>query len=330
MPEAEELVESEIPDSLLSLDDYIDTDNYVFEEDMAEEEVDEDPEVQTQSFLTNYRQFQEVSEIVGPSPYETRFSAQNIVTSFVIDPLRGFGILLETQMNDLLEDQRFYGGVLAMSDLRSGDFFGEYELLKYKLDLGVRYDRKSIIHDKDDRSTTGIPTPSLQKYIMNKLEFGGALPLTTTTRLLFRPFFATTRYLELAEGTINIATPPGPDITDTFAGFRMELIFDNSLTKGLNVYEGARAKIGLHQWAGISNGQKSYGKLFVDIRHHQKIHREIALALRGYYGSFFGNNPPQFLLGGMENWLFNDTVRKGDSASTAGRDQCRQRQHSFL
>ncbi|CAK9019518.1 Uncharacterized protein SCF082_LOCUS14555, partial [Durusdinium trenchii] len=227
-------------DSIDGLTDIIDTDNYVFDEEVVEEE----EELQTESFLSNYRQFQEESEIVGPEPYETRFSAQNIVTSFVIDPLRGFGILLETQMNDLLEDQRFYGGVLAISDLRSGDFFGEYELLKYKLDLGIRYDRRSIIHDKDDRSTSGSRTPSLQKYILNKLEFGAALPLTTISRLVFRPFVASTRYLELAEGTIAINTPAGPDVRDSFAGFRMEYVFDNSLTKGLNIYEGARAKIG--------------------------------------------------------------------------------------
>lgn len=308
----EEQIVSTLPDSLTNLEEYIDTDNYVFEEEV-EDEVEE--EIQTQSFLSNFRQFQEQSEIVGPNPYETRFSAQSIVTSFVIDPLRGFGILLETQMNDLLEDQRFYGGVLAVSDLRSGDFFGEYELLKYKLDLGIRYDRKSIIHDKGDRrpsSQGGTEIPSLQKYILNKLEFGGSLPLTTTSRLVFRPFLATTRYLELAEGTISIAAPTGPDVVDSFTGFRLEFVFDNSLTKGLNVYEGTRAKIGFHQWAGISNGQKSYGKFFVDLRHHQKIHREISLALRGYYGNFFGNNAPQFLLGGMNNWLFNGTVKKGD------------------
>ena len=320
-PELEDFEED--PDSLLDLipadsieglTDIIDTDNYVFDEEVVEEE----EELQTESFLSNYRNFQEESEIVGPNPYETRFSAQNIVTSFVIDPLRGFGILLETQMNDLLEDQRFYGGVLAISDLRSGDFFGEYELLKYKLDLGIRYDRRSIIHDKDDRSTTGTRTPSLQKYVLNKLEFGASLPVTTISRLVFRPFVASTRYLELAEGTIAINSPSGPDIRDTFAGFRMEYVFDNSLTKGLNIYEGARAKIGHHQWGGISNGDKSYGKVFVDIRHHQKVHREISLAVRGYYGRFFGSNPPQFLLGGMHNWLFNDTERKGETDPLRG------------
>jgi len=299
-------------DSIQDLEGIIDTDNYVFEEEIEEEEV------QTESFLSNFRQFQDESEIIGPDPYETRFSAQNIVTSFVIDPLRGFGILLETQMNDLLEDQRFYGGVLSIADLRSGDFFGEYELLKYKLDLGIRYDRKSIIHDKDDRKITGIPTNSLQKYIMNRLEFGASLPMTTTSRLVFRPFLASTRYMELAEGTISIAAPPGPDVRDTFTGFRLEAVFDNSLTKGLNIYEGSRAKIGIHQWAGISNGNKSYGKMFVDLRHHQKIHREISLALRGYYGKFFGNNPPQFLLGGMNNWLFNGTEKKGETDPLRG------------
>ena len=93
----QELIPSNLPDSITNLEEYIDTDNYTFEEEVEEEF--EEEEVQTQSFLSNYRQFDQKSEIEGPIPYETRFSAQNIVTSFVIDPLRGFGILLETQMN---------------------------------------------------------------------------------------------------------------------------------------------------------------------------------------------------------------------------------------
>ena len=35
------------------------------------------------------------------------------------------------------------------------------------------------------------------------------------------------------------------------------------------------------------------------------MYREIVLAVRGFGGHFFGNAPKVYLLGGMDNWLFN-------------------------
>ncbi|MEQ9426571.1 MAG: translocation protein TolB [Cyclobacteriaceae bacterium] len=287
----------------LSLDDLIDTENYIFEDD---------EEVQTESFLSNFMQAETEAEIIGPVAYETRYHAENIVTSFVIDQLRGFGILLETQMNDMLEDQRFYGGVLAISDLRSGDFFGEYELLKYKLDLKVRYDRKSLWYRVPD-SDPDLDTETNQKYILNKFEFGAQLPLNTTTRISFLPFLANTRYLEANPVLVSRGFAPTPDERDYYAGFRAEIVFDNSITKGLNIYEGTRARAGLHQWSGITARTNGFTNFFADIRHHQKIHRELTLAVRGYYGKYLGDQTPQFLLGGMDNWLLKQTDNDGDN-----------------
>ena len=96
------------------------------------------------SFLSSMRRLRKSNDIVGPLPYEPRFSADNVVTSFVIDPLIGFGIKLETQMNDVLENHKFYGGVLATVNLKSGSFYGEYRYLKHTVDFHARYDRKTI------------------------------------------------------------------------------------------------------------------------------------------------------------------------------------------
>ncbi|MDA0193866.1 MAG: translocation protein TolB [Bacteroidetes bacterium] len=305
--ELNELLVPLLADSLINLEDIIDTENYVFDEEEYQDDV-----VQTESFLSNFRQFETPSEIIGPNPYETRYHAENIVTSFVIDPLRGFGILLETQMNDMLEDQRFYGGLLAISNLKSGDFFGEYELLKYKLDLNVRYDRKSLWHQVDDRNNLYRNLTTNQKYILNKVELGVQLPITTTARLVFTPFFANTRYLEVNPLEISIIGDPSPDRNNYFSGFRAEAVFDNSLTKGLNLYEGTRIKLGFHQWSSLSSGRDGFSNLFLDVRHHQKIHREISLSFKGFYGKFLGKDSPEFLLGGMNNWLIKQTDNEGD------------------
>ena len=72
----------------------------------------------------------EKSRITGPFPYESKFSSNNLVTSLVVDPIRGLGISIETQMNDMLENYRFFGGLMTSIDLRNGDFYGEFQYLK--------------------------------------------------------------------------------------------------------------------------------------------------------------------------------------------------------
>ncbi len=66
----------------------------------------------------------EANRVTGPFPYEPKFSYENLLTNFLVDPLRGFSMRIETQMNDMLEDYRFLGGLqVSLSDFKSGDVF---------------------------------------------------------------------------------------------------------------------------------------------------------------------------------------------------------------
>jgi hypothetical protein len=242
---------------------------------------------------------------LGPFDYETLFSANNIVTSFVIDPLLGFGIQLETQMNDLLENHRFYGGVLATTDLRSGNLFGEYQYLKYTIDFSARYERKSLYRSSQ---------PSSQKYTLNRFEIGASLPLNITSRISIKPFYAVTRYYEL--DPLVLITPPPSTVTSStvhYGGFKSEFTFDNSVATGLNMLEGTRGKIGYIMYQGLNNVDKSFGNFYIDFRNYQKIHRELVFATRFYYGRFFGANQQKYLLGGLNNWLFNTSNISSES-----------------
>ena len=108
---------------------------------------------------------------------------------------------------------------------------------------------------------------------------------------------------------------PGLDHADnsrnTYGGIKAELVFDNTLSNGLNLFEGTRAKVQFQHYAGLSNSDKSFSNISVDIRHYQKIYRELIFATRFYYGKSFGNNPRKYMLGGMDNWVLN---RREDSS----------------
>ena len=280
--------------------DIIDTDNYIFDRNVVEEKDEPD---ETTSFLSNYRKLQKESKVMGPLPYETRFSADNLITSWVIDPMRGFGIQLEARMNDMLENHRFYGGILAITDLKNNDLFAEYQFLKYKIDFGARFERRTISRTAEEDSNIR------QRYTLNKIELSASYPLSVTSRLSFKPFYALTRSFDLDDRTLIINTPLQPIDTDaSYGGGTVEFVFDNSSVNGLNLYEGTRGKMSFTHYQSLNEDVRpSFSKLTLDLRNYQKIHKEFILATRLFYGRFFGTNSPKFLLGGMDNWLFKRT-----------------------
>lgn len=331
--------QQEIPSKPSILDEYrertvdgssenlVDTRNYVFTEPMrettpVEEELDEDQDIldtdkyvfdtdvvesgkSTGSFLSNYRRLRKESDVAGPFPYDTKFSADNVVTSFVIDPLIGFGIKLETQMNDQLENHKFYGGILVPTDLKSGRFYGEYRFLKYTVDFHARYSRKSLFRPTENSS-------SGQKYTLNTYELGASLPFSVTSRLSIVPFLETTRFWDLDPNSVLFSTTGPVTSNVNYAGVKFEFIYDNTSVAGLNLIQGTRGKVGLRHNEGISDNQKSFSNLYLDLRHYQKLHKELVLATRLFYGRYWGSNPQKYLLGGMDNWLFNKTNNTGE------------------
>lgn len=277
--------------------DILDTDNYVFDTDVVKSGES------TGSFLSSYRRLRKDSDIAGPFPYETKFSADNIVTSFVIDPLIGFGLKLEAQMNDQLENHKVYGGLLVPTDLKSGRVYGEYRYLKYTVDFHARYDRKSLYRPTENGSS--------QKYSLNTYELGASLPLTVASRLSIVPFFETTRFWDLDPNSVLFSTTGPVTSKVNYGGVKFEFIYDNTTVGGLNLIQGTRGKIGLRHNEGLSDSKKSFSNFYLDLRHYQKIHKELVFATRLFYGRYWGANPQKYLLGGMDNWLFNKTNDTG-------------------
>lgn len=278
---------------------YVNTENYVFDTDVVR------PSAQTGSFLSDFRRLRRRSDIIGPLPYQPRFSADNVITNFVVDPLLGFGINLQAQLNDELEDHRFLGGTLISTDLRSGNFYGEYRYLRHTVDFGTRFDRRSITRNVENGA---------QKYTLNKFEVSASLPISVTSRITAAPFFAQYNYVDTDQSLIISLTPSGNQGLNAvrFGGFRAEYTFDNTSTEGLNLIQGTRGRVSYVNYQGLNDITRSFSNVSLDFRTYQPIHREITLAGRLFYGRFLGNRTPKYLLGGMDNWLFNRTNITGE------------------
>src|SRR5690606_31300759 len=144
----------------------IDTENYTFDTNPP---VAARPKLATtrdrESMLDAFRKQSLVKRVTGPRQYVPQFIASSLNTSFVVDPLRGFGISLNAKMADLLDNHAFTGVIMSTLDFKSGsDIFFEYEYLKQRLEFRCRFERKSLLRSEGDLT--------FQKYALTKSELG--------------------------------------------------------------------------------------------------------------------------------------------------------------
>lgn len=246
----------------------LNTDDYVFEDEVLK------AKQPSETFLTRYMKARESNRVTGPFSYTPKFTYENVTTNFVIDPLRGFSMRIETQMNDMLENYRILGGVQTAFDFRSGDVYAEVQYLPHLIDFSVRFDRKVIFWETPQE---GISQIEEQKYSFQKIEFGASLPLSVRTRVTLKPFAGFTQFVD--RGFISPQGAPvfQPAERQFYGGAKAEIVYDNSLSTGMNIIEGTRAKLRAIHYQAIGNNQKSFSQVSLDIRHYQKIYREIVL-----------------------------------------------------
>jgi hypothetical protein len=296
--EEDTMVRKSAKDIVEKASDKINTDDYVFEDEAVKSKQP------GETFLTRYMKARETNKVLGPFPYDPKFNYNNLVTNLVIDPIRSYSLRIETQMNDMLENYRFFGGLQTAFDWKSGDVFGELQYLPLRVDFSARFDRKVIFWDQRDLEYTTGGTRYFQKYSWQKFEVGASLPLTVRTRVTLKPFLGYTRYLDRGPNSVP-ATPPEylPSQQQFYLGNKAEVVYDNSITTGMNLIEGTRAKLTFTHYEGMGNKSASFTNLAADVRHYQKIYKEIVLAVRGFGGSYFGQSPKLYALGGMDNWF---------------------------
>ncbi len=294
--------EDERADSTQKFEDptWVDTDNYVFEDDP-------DNVYQPESFFSKYQSLEQENERLGPIPYHPRFTFSNAITSFLWDPYRNFMMFLETEINDILENYKLKVGALTKFNLAQGDIFAELHYLKYWLDFKLRLDRKTYLIEEPREDNL------IQKYKLNQMTLTSALPLTNTFRLEFSPFYTTTSFTNLNSLSITGAgSEQSSRSTKGYLGVKTSVIFDNTIERSFNLYQGTRVLVEFTNRFHTEDSNQNFGNLKVDFRHYQKIHKEITWATRLFYGRQFGKAAKSYMLGGMDNWIFSKFENQSD------------------
>jgi hypothetical protein len=277
----------------------IDTENYQFDSgtfvkknaESQPNSIKNEKKNKVEKIITFKQNRKENIKIRGPIDYNNPFVVNNTELDFIVDPLpqRGFGLKGTINMNDLLENHHLQGGVFITPNLKNSDLWGQYSYLAKRIDYSVRYDRRAITEDNEQGP---------KKYHFNKLTFSASYPINTNTRVLVSPSYTTNRFLDL-----NIPNLTSPDGFADYVGGKVEFVFDNTISHGLNQLEGTRFRVRFDHYTGLTNAQDGFNRFYADIRHYLRFGKGVILAGRLSGGHSFGNAPKQTVMGGMDNWL---------------------------
>jgi Tol biopolymer transport system component len=239
--------------------------------------------------------------------YQNNFTLESFTTSVAIDPLRnvfseglfgGFGFLLEIDMTDVRENHKVRGGIFSMLDINNSAFFGEYEYLKNRIDLKVRFDKSNFQISENDFS---------QRYRINSFDMSASYPISIQSRLSLSGTYQNTSYLVTAGDITGFVGALGvSDIVKHYGGFKTEFVYDNSFVTGMNMFVGTKFRVGYEHNFSFDNSQFGFGNITAEVRHYQKLHKSIILAGRLMYGQFTGASKKRYFLGGMDNWFGGD------------------------
>lgn len=261
---------------------------------------------------------------VGNAPVE--------VNDFAGKPLAGMGGsinpdlsgLITLGISDLFENYRFYGGFRVPTSFNGSEYFFTFEDRTKRIDKKLTYYRKSDFNVYDFRPDWFEDDISA-KQRTNYFESQWNYPFDVLRSLRFTAGFRNYNISFLSTDTFGLFLP---DYNEDWIQGKLEYVFDNTINVGLNILNGTRYKfyyLGMKQFdfsvdfggenrspgVGLELDKGMTHVFGTDIRHYQKVHRQIIWANRLSAATSFGSKRVIYYLGGVNNWLlpkFNNST----------------------
>ncbi len=204
----------------------------------------------------------------------------------------GLNGLIKVGLSDVMEDHKLTGGFRYSGNLTTNEYLLMYDNLAKRWDKRFMVYRQAYLAQNPSLNLTKVHTYDA-RYMM-RYPFSEVLSLRTSA--MYR--YDRTTVLATDYNTLN-----KPITNDHRAGAKVELIFDNALPKGLNLYNGFRAKLFGEYYKDIFKEKTNFFVVGLDVRHYQKIHRCFIWANRLALSGSWGDQKLIYFLGGVDNWI---------------------------
>lgn len=266
----------------------------------------------------------------SPKPYTPEISTNYVVSqidnsliSNTYQQFTGVGpIFINSNVNaliklgtaDLMEDYRITGGFKLAGNLTIPEYYISFENLKKRLD------KQFIFYKQGGNSFFGFNAVKTNSY---EFKFIGKYPFNEHSAIKGTVMYRRDELILLSTDSFSINVPNF--YADNF-GYRFEYIFDNTINKGLNLFNGTRYKIYFEQFKEVGQNNRSIGDLVrafgqptqnmvnvgFDYRRYDRIHRQIIFATRVAGSSSLAKQKVMYYLGGVDGWFvprFNNDIQ---------------------
>ncbi len=204
----------------------------------------------------------------------------------------GLNAFFKVGMSDLFEDYRITGGMRFSGDLNSTEYFLSYEDRMKNLDKQIIIHRQSLLSTIDNTTLLKIQTHDI-RYVLKR-------PFSEVASLRGAVSYRNDRNIYLSTNDANLTKPVK---YDNWGSVLVQYVFDNTINKGLNLYNGMRAKVFGEFYKQIDKKQSDFFVVGTDVRYYLKIHRDFIWANRFAASSSFGHQKLLYYMGGVDNWF---------------------------
>jgi hypothetical protein len=215
-----------------------------------------------------------------------------------LDP--GFDVFIKVGLSDLFEDYRIDGGVRLAGNLDNNEYYLSYE------DLSKRMDKQLILHREANLNVTqnGYPTKIYTHEAIYMLKW----PFSEVARVQGS---IGVRDDKTVYQSIDLGSLEQPNAHTLWTHAEMDYVYDATIPVSLNINYGMRAKVFAQYYRNMSMKGTSMYILGFDVRHYQKISRDLIWANRLAAGTSFGQQELLYYMGGVDNWFspqFNSAI----------------------
>jgi Tol biopolymer transport system component len=205
----------------------------------------------------------------------------------------GLNGLFKIGISDLFEDYRIVGAMRFSIDLSGNEYYLSYENRINNLDRQIVLHRQSLLNIANNNTSLIKIQTNEAKYIL-KHPFSEVLSLRGTIG------YRNDRIIYLSTDETNLRKP---NTFENWGNLKLEYVFDNTIQKGLNLYNGMRAKLFGEYYRQIDKAETDFFVLGFDARYYKKIHRDLIWANRIAGSTSFGNKKLIYYMGGVDNWF---------------------------
>jgi hypothetical protein len=221
----------------------------------------------------------------------------------------GVNGLIKIGASDVFEDHRIVGGFKLGLDLKSNEVFLSTE------NRAGRMDKQWLFYRQSFPNTDAFGAP---KQLSHQIRYSVRYPLNELSSIRGSMTGRSDRSTFLSTDLNSLQKQPELQ----FWGIaKLEYVYDNTRSKGVNVLFGTRYKIFAEYMNRIDESSKNIAVVGMDFRHYIKIHRNLVWANRFAASTSGGSQKLVYYLGSVDNWINFSSTPTFNSDVPVARDQ---------